>query len=523
MRYIHARARPLLAAALLVTSAPALYAQEPVPAAAAPTALLRGDVDGDGRVTTADAAAVRAYLVRGTLPPGRAILPAGDANGDGRVTAADAALISRFAAGMDVSRFGLGRPMPGSAAGGRTFIAAEYECIVDVGEGTTNCRLVGPGPKAGDAKLDLLPGVGPLTFVSSWTHSRGSTADEDTSVNTLRFVSNMVQPIGTTDGINPASPGNRLFFTTPPYVASVSSGTVAGASIALVTPDDTATFSNPENTSTYTDRPYYEYAGMLEQGDTSTSRTIQYIYSANVKSFGYKYRVSAPVQYEFGWITLSPSTLPTLNPGSPVVTLTGTEYDAYGTVQANGITWSSSNPSVATVNATTGEVTAVAVGTTTITATSSANAQRTGSREITVTNVNTWEGDVSSDWQTAGNWDANVVPGSATVAIIPAAGTLPNLPVLTANAQVLDLTVGSARTLGLGGFTLQAGGDVTATGTISNGVLQLSGSDADWQGTVDDVVISGAGFLAGATTATGPVSVTGSLTIADQALSIAIP
>jgi hypothetical protein len=519
MRYIHARARPLLAAALLVTSAPALHAQDPSP----PPATLRGDVDGDGRVTAADAAAVRAYLVRGTLPGGRAILSAGDANGDGRVTAADAALISRFAAGVDVSRFGLGRPVPGSESGGRTFVGAEYECIVDIGEGTTDCAPVGPTSRDDGPRLDVLPGVGPLTFVGNWTHSRGSTTDEDTSVNALRFVSNIAQPIGTTDGINPASPGNRLFFTTPPYVVSVYSGTVAGASIALVTPDGTDTFTNPDGTATYAARPFYEYAGILEQGDTSVSRTIRYIYSSNLQSFGYRYRVSAPVQYEHGWITLSPSTLPTLNPGSPAVTFTGTEYDAYGAVQANGITWSSSNPSVATVNASTGEVTLVAVGTTTITATSNANAQRTGSREITVTNVNTWEGDVSSDWHTAGNWDAGVVPDSATVAVIPATGTLPNLPELTANAQVLDLTVGSARTLGLGGFTLQADGDVTATGTVSNGVLQLSGSDADWQGTVDDVVISGAGFLAGATTATGPVSVTGSLTIADQALSIAIP
>ena len=109
------------------------------------------------------------------------------------------------------------------------------------------------------------------------------------------------------------------------------------------------------------------------------------------------------------------------------------------------------------------------------------------------------------------------------VGVIPATGTLPNLPVLTANAQVLDITVGAARTLGLGGFTLQAGGDVTATGTISNGTLLLTGADADLQGSVDDVVVSGAGFLAGPTVATGPVSVTGSLTVADQALSIAVP
>jgi hypothetical protein len=304
-------------------------------------------------------------------------------------------------------------------------------------------------------------------------------------------------------------------------VTAVYSGTVKTSSIQLVTPDGTATFTNPENTVTHTNKPYYQYDGVVQPADTSVSRDIQYIYGSNVKTFTFSYRVSAPVQYEYGWITLAPASTPVLNPGS-TVTFTGTVYNAFGAVQADGITWSSSNPSVATVDAGTGVVTAVSVGSATITATSSVNAQRTGARTITVTNVNTWEGDVSGVWSNAANWSAGVVPTSATVAVIPA-GPLPNLPVLTADAEALDLSVASGSTLGLGGFTLQAYGDVAAAGTISNGTLWLSGSDADIEGNLGAVRVTGSAALQGATRTTGAVSVTGSLTVADSALSISIP
>jgi hypothetical protein len=512
MRYIHARARPLLAAALLVISGPALHAQEPAP----PTAILRGDVDGDGRVTAGDAAAVRAYLVRGTLPAGRAILPAGDANGDGRVTAADAALISRFAAGMDVSRFRVGQPV---ARAPRVLTA--YDCSFDTETAGLRCEPM--APETGGAQLAVTLGTPFVTAVGSGGVSyRVENTNEDTTVTNVSLTNNAGQPLGTTDGTNAHADGTRMFFSSGPTVTSVKFGTLAGTTVRVDNPEGTGTFPNYDGTIIYTDKPYFQYDGVVAPSTSTAAEAVRFVYSANVKTFKFGVLVSATVQYEHGWITLAPASTPVLNPGS-TVTFTGTPYNVVGQAQADEITWSSSNPSVATVNASTGEVTAVAVGTTTITATSSANAQRTGSREITVTNVNTWEGDVSSEWSTAGNWDAGVVPTSATVAIIPASGTLPNLPVLTSNAQVLDLTVGSGRMLGLGGFTLEAGGDVTAAGTISNGILQLSGSDADWQGTVDDVVVSGAGFVASATKATGPISVTGSLSIADQALSISIP
>jgi hypothetical protein len=56
-----------------------------------------------------------------------------------------------------------------------------------------------------------------------------------------------------------------------------------------------------------------------------------------------------------------------------------------GTVTNTAVTWSSANAAIASVNGTSGAVTGVAVGTTTIRATSSANASATGAGSVTVT------------------------------------------------------------------------------------------------------------------------------------------
>jgi hypothetical protein len=88
--------------AALLASAPALHAQSGQP--------VRGDVDGDGRVTAADARIVSDFLVGKPIPAGANVRERGDVNGDGRVTSLDAAIIARAAAGRDVSRFPVGTP-----------------------------------------------------------------------------------------------------------------------------------------------------------------------------------------------------------------------------------------------------------------------------------------------------------------------------------------------------------------------------------------------------------------------------
>src|SRR5688572_416744 len=123
--------------AALLAGAPALHAQS----GAQP---VRGDVDGDGRVTAADARIVSDFLVGKPVPAGARVRERGDVNGDGRVTSVDAAIIARAAAGRDVSRFPVGKPAPEGAF-------AILECAADVSARTISCGSPGaPGGARGN-------------------------------------------------------------------------------------------------------------------------------------------------------------------------------------------------------------------------------------------------------------------------------------------------------------------------------------------------------------------------------------
>ncbi|HEX5724278.1 MAG TPA: hypothetical protein VFX98_02365 [Longimicrobiaceae bacterium] len=132
-----------------------------------------------------------------------------------------------------------------------------------------------------------------------------------------------------------------------------------------------------------------------------------------------------------------------------------------------------------------------------------------------------WQGDVSADWQTAGNWLDDAVPGATSVVSVPSGvGTM---PVLSADAQAAHVRVSTGSTLDLATFTLEALGNVDAVGTISNGTVELSGAEALLKGNVPALQVTGSTSLQGSTKATGAVNVTGSLTIKDQALNISVP
>jgi hypothetical protein len=380
MRYFNSRLSALLVAGLSFLAVPALRAQD------APTTL-RGDVDGDGRVTRADADALRAYLVRGTLPAGRtSMLPVGDANADGRVTAADAALVSRFAAGVDVSRFPVGRPVEGGGerqpSNGTPRLNVEYECTVDVDSPTMSCQPATPQGVDG-ARLAISLGNPYVTVTGSGGVTyRVQPENEDTTTTNVAITSSISQPLGTTNGTNPHPDGTRLVITGL-SVSTVKSGTVASATIRVDNADGTTTIPSPNEPVTHSNVPFYQYNGLLTQGVPSATKLMRLVYSSHLKTYKIKFVVSAPVQFEHGWVTIAPAVAPVIAPDSTTA-LTGTVYNQVDVVQADGITWSSSNTAVATVNASTGVVTGVAEGTTTITATSNVNAGRTGSRTVIV-------------------------------------------------------------------------------------------------------------------------------------------
>lgn len=137
-----------------------------------------------------------------------------------------------------------------------------------------------------------------------------------------------------------------------------------------------------------------------------------------------------------------------------------------------------------------------------------------------------WAGGTSTSWQTGSNWNSGIAPDSANTVSVPADSLLAsghNLPVLTASARLTNLRVGYASTLGLAGFTLTAYGNVDAVGTVSGGTVKVAGTGAYLGGNLPAMQVTGSAQLQRSTKATGAVSVTGSLSVKDQALNISIP
>lgn len=86
----------------------------------------------------------------------------------------------------------------------------------------------------------------------------------------------------------------------------------------------------------------------------------------------------------------------------------------------------------------------------------------------------TWNGTLSTDWNTAGNWTPSGVPGAAdNVTIVTGSNTC----LLNTSAAITNVKLTSG-TLDLGGFTLTVGGATATftTGTIQNGSINITGA-----------------------------------------------
>ena len=102
---------------------------------------------------------------------------------------------------------------------------------------------------------------------------------------------------------------------------------------------------------------------------------------------------------------------------------------------------------------------------------------------LTISNVITWTGAVSSDWNNPANWNNNAVPTSSSTIIIP---VTVNKPISTGNQFVKDITIYSGETLYING-TLNVSGNWTNNGTFTS---SNSGK----------VILAGTGTISGNTT-----------------------
>ncbi len=89
-----------------------------------------------------------------------------------------------------------------------------------------------------------------------------------------------------------------------------------------------------------------------------------------------------------------------------------------------------------------------------------------------------WKGTVSTSWTATGNWGCGQLPTGTTNVVV--ASTAPNMPLITTNQPVNNLTIDAGATLTLNTSTarLAINGSLTNNGTIINtgGVVSMSGS-----------------------------------------------
>lgn len=165
------------------------------------------------------------------------------------------------------------------------------------------------------------------------------------------------QKLGTRDGTTAAAEGIRIFFHTDPAATS-GSGSVA--------PSNCDGFGDFTGTS----QCYHQYDEVIATGEVSQVKTWTWDVEPSVLTFEFSVYVWAPIQYENGWVEVSPAA-PEVGIGL-TESLSAVVKNRLGqTETGRTLTWSSSSPSIAEVDASTGEVTGVAEGATSVCASSS--------------------------------------------------------------------------------------------------------------------------------------------------------
>lgn len=135
-----------------------------------------------------------------------------------------------------------------------------------------------------------------------------------------------------------------------------------------------------------------------------------------------------------------------------------------------------------------------------------------------------WMGAMDQLWTNSANWTDGAMPDGTTSATVPPQDQFSgSMPMLEADAGVMNLRVGAGSTLDLATHRIDIGGNLDAPGAIMNGATRMTGTDRVLRGTVHALEMTGSAKLQGEVTATGAVSISGSLTTNGHALNIIIP
>jgi hypothetical protein len=228
-------------------------------------------------------------------------------------------------------------------------LTAALECRADAVALALSCAPAASVPNGARGDM-VLGGQGVYVLLANTAPTFDGGTRVLTADVTLR---NLIgQEMGTTDGSTADPSGVRVFF---------SAGPTSGVTV-----------QNADGTGTFTasNQPYFAYHGVLPSGATTAPKPWKWLLPAGVTSFTFTVYVSAPVPHPAGWVDLGADSV-VLQSGAtqqlaPVV------RDSRGQeVPGAAVTWSSTDPSIASVDAA-GVLKAGSVGTATVTATSTA-------------------------------------------------------------------------------------------------------------------------------------------------------
>lgn len=130
-----------------------------------------------------------------------------------------------------------------------------------------------------------------------------------------------------------------------------------------------------------------------------------------------------------------------------------------------------------------------------------------------------------TDWTNPANWQGSRLPAADSAVTIPTdtvigAGTF---PALTGDAAVQHLRIGAGSTLDLDGNVIEVGGNLDVSGSVTGGTVRMTNSASLIGGTVPALEITGSSRLQRPISASGPVSVSGTLTVTDRTFTVSIP
>ena len=385
---------------------------------------------------------------------------------------------------------------PGGGTPGRPVHLMAVSCTVNVREGVARCDDAPPpeGPAT-----DLILG-GQNRYVNLEVGAVSYDQNTQSYLIDVAIRNLIPQALGTVNGTTLDPNGVRVFLQAGPN-ATLGSGNVS------VIPDGFGTF-------TASNQPYYQYNAVLDPFEVSPSRTWAFQMPTTVTSFAFTAYVSAAVQFPDGWVDVSPGPL-TMHPHEDLK-LIPQARDAAGNA-IEGIlfyNWTTSDSTLVTVTPSGGAggmVGSVRAGTATITVTSGV---RTGSAQVHVTGMQRiWQGDVSTNYHTRGNWEHNVVPVAQDTIVIP--NPSPNYPLLAQNAQVSSIHLAEGALLNLGAFDMTASRHVVSSTTGGTGItsttgrLFLAGTAGEVRGRVPRLRVSGTYSLTGNLWVVAPLQVEG--------------